>query len=87
MSMKMQLARAISDTVRKIDDQKMKLSSFIKELDDAAMAVTQVLGSDDEDGKTMLNNITQTKEQVQATIARLETAKDKLGQVGLVGRR
>lgn len=85
MSMIQQLISAISNAERQIDDQMSKLRSYGAEIDQVTQRVEANLsGSQRDYGQRMLQQLSTTKKQVEQTIERLQTAKDKLIQVKMI---
>lgn len=85
MSMVQQLISAVTNAERQIDEQMSKLNSYSGEIDEVTQRVDAAFsGSQREYGQQMLQQLSQTKQQVDQTIERLQTAKDKLIQVRMV---
>jgi len=85
MSKVMELISAISNAVRQIDDQLMKLHSYTSEIDQVTQRVQAAFnGSQREYGRNMLDQLSTTKQTVEQTVERLQAAKDKLLRVRLV---
>ena len=85
MSMVQQLISAVTNAERQIDDQMSKLQSYKTEIDEVTQRVESAFsGSQRDYGHQMLQQLSQTKEQVSETIERLQTAKDKLTQVRMI---
>lgn len=85
MSMVQQLISAVTNAERQIDEQMSKLNSYSGEIDEVTQRVDAAFsGSQREYGQQMLQQLFQTKQQVDQTIERLQTAKDKLIQVRMV---
>lgn len=85
MSMVQQLISAVTNAQRQIDDQILKLSSYSGEIDEVTLRVNAAFsGSQREYGQQMLQQLSQTKQQVNQTVERLQDAKDKLTQVRMV---
>lgn len=85
MSMVMELIAAVSNAERQIDDQISKLQSYQNEIDFVQKRVDAAFsGSNVQYGKNMIEQLSQTKQQVTDTISRLQNAKDKLIQVRII---
>ena len=85
MSMVQQLISAVTNAERQIDDQISKLRSYGAEIDQVTQRVeTDFRGSQRDYGQKMLQQLSNTKKQVEQTIERLQTAKDKLIQVRMI---
>lgn len=85
MSMVTELTAAISQSIREIDDQMMKLRSYQSELDTVAQRVnTAFAGSTVQFEQQMLDQLGKAKEQINDTISRLENAKEKLLRVQMI---
>lgn len=85
MSMIQELIAAVTNAERQIDEQIMKLRSYTVEIDKVTERVNAAfLGSERHYDKQMMQQLTITKTQVNDTILRLQTAKDKLIQVRMV---
>ena len=82
MSMMQELISSIVDAERRIDDQVVKLHSYLRELDIAAQKTDAAFaGSGVRCGQEMIDQIERTKNQVNETIIRLNAAKEKLTRV------
>lgn len=87
MSYVMELNSAIIDAEHRIDNELMQLNSYKSELDNVKQRVDAAFGgSGVQYAQEMMDRISQTKQQVEDTIIRLEDAKDKLQRVSIVGR-
>ena len=87
MSMSRELTGMIINSQRNIDDQIAKLRGYLSEIETTMSTVSEVLGADDDYGKKMNDQLAQSKKTVEDAIGTLANAKEKLSQVGLVGRR
>ena len=82
MSMVQQIIQAVTATQRQIDDQMAKLRSYNGQIDKVMQQVqAELSGSTQQYAQEMLNQLQQTKNQVEDTIGKLQAAKDKLTQV------
>ena len=85
MSMVMELISAVTDAERRIDDQISKLNSFQSEIDSVSQRVDAAFsGSNVQYGQNMIDQLSQTKQQIADTIGRLQNAKEKLTQVRMI---
>lgn len=85
MSMVMELIAAVTNAERQIDDQISKLHSYQSEIDTVAQRVNAAFsGSSNQYGQKMIDQLSQTKQQVSDTISRLQNAKEKLTQVRMI---
>lgn len=85
MSMVQQLIAAVTSAERQIDDQISKLRSYVGEIDQVTQRVeADFNGSHRDYGQQMMQQLSSTKKQVEQTIERLQTAKDKLVQVRMI---
>lgn len=85
MSMVTELIAAVSNAERQIDDQVAKLKSFQGEIDSAKQRADAAFsGSTASYGQRMIEQLSQTNQQITDTIGRLQNAKDKLIQVRMV---
>ena len=85
MSMVMELISAVTDAERRIDDQISKLNSFQSEIDSVSQRVDAAFsGRNVQYGQKMIDQLSQTKQQVADTIGRLQNAKEKLTQVRMI---
>ena len=85
MSMVMELISAVSNAERQIDDQISKLQSYQGEIDNVSQRVNAAFsGSTNQYGQNMIDQLSQTKQQVADTISRLQNAKEKLIQVRMI---
>ena len=85
MSMVQQLISAVSNAERQIDDQISKLRSYGVEIDQVTQRVeADFNGSQRDYGQKMLQQLANTKKQVEQTTERLQTAKEKLIQVRMI---
>lgn len=85
MSMVQQLISAVTNAERQIDDQISKLRSYGAEIDQVTQRVeTDFRGSQRDYGQKMLQQLSNTKKQVEQTIECLQTAKEKLIQVRMI---
>jgi len=85
MSMVQELIAAVTNAERQIDDQIMKLQSYVGEIDKVTQRVDSAFGgSGKEFGKQMLQQLSMTKTQVNDTLGRLQEAKIKLVQVRMI---
>ena len=85
MSMVTELIAAVSNAERQIDDQIAKLKSFQGEIDSAKQRADAAFsGSTVSCGQRMIEQLSQTNQQITDTIGRLQNAKDKLIQVRMV---
>ena len=85
MSMVTELITAVSEAERRIDDQIMKLQSFISQVDSVSQRVDAAFsGSTVQYGKDMIDQLSATKKQVSDTIGYLQGAKEKLIQVRMI---
>ena len=83
MSMIQELISAVTDSERQIDDQIMKLNSYLQQIEITSKKVDEAL-SGVKYGEDMINQLLQTKQQINNTIGYLQTAKDRLIQVRMV---
>lgn len=82
MSAVQQIIQAVSASERQIEDQIMKLTSYNEQIDKAMQQVqAQLAGSTMSYDQKMLQQLQQTKKQLDDTIKMLRTAKEKLAQV------
>ena len=85
MSMVTELTAAISQSIGEIDDQMMKLRTYQSELDTVAQRVDAAfVGSAVQFEQQMLDQLGKAKEQINDTISRLESAKEKLLRVQMI---
>ena len=85
MSMVTQLISAVSDAERRIDDQIMKLQSYLSQIDRVAQRTDAAFsGSAVQYGKDMVEQLSLTKKQVNDTIGYLQQAKEKLIRVRMI---
>lgn len=82
MSLVMQVNAAKMATERQIDEQIQKLSAFNGKLERVKSQVDLVLsGSQTDYANQMMQQLDQTKKQIDDTITKLRTAKQKLFQI------
>lgn len=85
MSMVMELIAAVTNAERQIDDQISKLHSYQSEIDTVTQRANAAFsGSSNQYGQKMIDQLSQTKQQVSDTISRLQNAKEKLTQVRMI---
>ncbi|MBQ6412259.1 MAG: hypothetical protein IJI19_02105 [Ruminococcus sp.] len=85
MSMVQQLIVAVANAERQIDEQMMKLRAYEAEVDQVKVKVDNALhGSQQDYAHQMLQQLDQTKTQVETTINQLQAAKDKLVRVRMI---
>lgn len=85
MSMVQEIIFAVVNAERQIDDQMSKLRSYVSEIDQVAQRVEAAFGgSQREYGQQMIQQLSLTKNQVNQTVERLQTAKEKLLQVRMI---
>ena len=85
MSMVQQLSAAVANAERQIDEQMMKLRAYEAEVDQVKVKVDNALhGSQQDYAHQMLQQLDQTKTQVETTINQLQAAKDKLVRVRMI---
>jgi len=85
MSMVTELIAAVSDAERRIDDQIMKLQSFMSQVDSVSQRADAAFsGSTVQYGKDMIEQLSLTKKQVNDTIGYLQGAKEKLIRVRMI---
>ena len=85
MSMVMELIAAVTDAERRIDDQIMKLQSYLTQIDSVSQRVDATFsGSTDQYGRNMIEQLSVTKKQINDTIGILQEAKNKLIMVRMI---
>lgn len=85
MSMVMELISAVSNAERQIDNQISKLQSYQGEIENVLQRANAAFsGSTNQHGQNMIDQLSQTKQQVADTISRLQNAKEKLIQVRMI---
>ena len=85
MSMIQQLIAAVTNAEHQIDDQTMKLQSYVAEIDKTTTRVNNALGGSSQAYETrMILQLSQTKKEVEETINRLQAAKEKLQRVRMI---
>lgn len=85
MSMVTELIAAVADAERRIDDQIMKLKSYLTQIETVSQRVDATFsGSSVEYGQNMIEQLSLTKKQIQDTIGFLQGAKDKLIRVRMI---
>lgn len=85
MSMVMELIYAVSNAERQIDNQISKLQSYQGEIENVLQRANAAFsGSTNQHGQNMIDQLSQTKQQVADTISRLQNAKEKLIQVRMI---
>ena len=85
MSMVQELIAAVTNAERQIDDQMMKLQSYAGEIARVTERVDSTLrGSKTQYGQQMLQQLSTTSIQVNDTLNRLQSAKDKLIRVRII---
>lgn len=85
MSMIQQLIASVANAERQIDEQTMKLQSYVAEIDKTTTRVNNALaGSSQAYATRMILQLSQTKKEVEETINRLQAAKEKLQRVRII---
>lgn len=85
MSMVTELIYAVSNAERQIDNQISKLQSYQGEIENVLQRANAAFsGSTNQHGQNMIDQLSQTKQQVADTISRLQNAKEKLIQVRMI---
>lgn len=84
MSQIQQLIAAINMSAGQIDQQSTQLRDFKSKLDELSRHVETTLGSSNSSGRQMLDQISATTKQIDDTLNRLQSAKEKLQQIRLV---
>ena len=85
MSLVTELIAAVGETQRRLDNQIMKLKSYQTQLDNASKRVDAAFaGSTLDYGKNMIDKLSQTKQQIENTLARLQEAKDALSRMQMI---
>ena len=82
MSMVQQIIQAVTASERQIEEQIRKLTAYNEQIDRAMQQVqSQLSGSTHSYDQKMLQQLQQTKKQIEDTDKMLQTAKEKLIQV------
>jgi hypothetical protein len=82
MSMVLQIIQAVTASERQIEDQIRKLTAYNDQIDRSMQQVqSQLSGSTQSYDQKMLQQLQQTKKQIEDTVKMLQTAKEKLVQV------
>ena len=85
MSMIMELIQAVGTAERQIDQQASQLSAYKGQIDQVISQVQAAFGGgDDQYGSQMLQQLQNTKKQIDDTLNRLSLAKEKLIRVRTV---
>ena len=85
MSMVQQIIQAVTASERQIEEQIRKLTAYNEQIDRAMQQVqSQLSGSMQSYDQKMLQQLQQTKKQIEDTVKMLQTAKEKLIQVRAV---
>ncbi|MBR6707640.1 MAG: hypothetical protein IKI84_13345 [Clostridia bacterium] len=85
MSMVQQMISAIVNAQRQIDDQIMKLRSYLSEIEKTSARVHNALeGSTLDYESRMQAQLARTRQQVEESIGRLQDAKEKLQRVRMI---
>lgn len=85
MSLVQELIAAVTNAERQIDDQIAKLTNYSSEISQVTQKVQSAFeGSQREYGQKMLQQLAQTKSDVDKTIGQLQEAKTKLTQVRMI---
>lgn len=88
MSAVQQIIQAVGASERQIEEQISKLTAYNDQIDRAMQQVqSQLAGSTMSYDQKMLQQLQQTKKQLEDTIKMLRTAKEKLAQVRAIKRR
>ena len=82
MSMVQQIIQAVNASERQIEEQIRKLTAYNEQINRAMQQVqSQLSGSTQSYDQKMLQQLQQTKKQIENTVKMLQTAKEKLIQV------
>lgn len=82
MSMVQQIIQAVNASERQIEEQIRKLTAYNEQINRAMQQVqSQLSGSMQSYDQKMLQQLQQTKKQIEDTVKMLQTAKEKLVQV------
>ncbi len=85
MSLVQELIAAVTNSERQIDEQITKLTNYSNEISQVTQKVQSAFeGSQQEYGQKMLQQLAQTKDEVNKTIGHLQSAKTKLMQVRMI---
>lgn len=85
MSAVQQIIQAVTQCERQIDDQLRKLNAFSQQIEQVVSQVqAQLAGSTQSYDQKMMQQLNQTKKQLQDTIQLLQNAKSKLARVRVI---
>lgn len=85
MSMVTDLIAAVTNAERQIDEQIMRLKSYQSEIETVSKRADAAFsGSTVQYGQKMIEQLSQTSQQINDTINRLQAAKEKLIQVRMI---